>query len=138
MEAYHIPTGRLLASGWTQGQIEGAPWFDPAEFAISDTGQILEDWLVRQAKNERWVYLPGLNAYYQSIGWKHAFFAAAETLFTPERWAELEAAMEEHQIPQLLMRGERQKIKKKILRARDKGLITTAEVQTLNQIFNGM
>lgn len=137
MEACHTETGRLLASGWTQTEIETAPWWNPAEFSITDTGQTLPTWQERQASNQRWHYVAGLNQYFQSDGMFHGFFKAAKTLFTPERWEEIYDTFTEYHIPELILKGEKAKIKRMIIRARDRGLVTTEEVQLLNTIFNG-
>lgn len=126
-----------MASGWTQAEIEAAPWFNTADFAISDTGQTLPTWQDRQNSNQRWVYISGLNQYFQSDGMFHAYFQAAKTAFTAERWEEIYDAFIEHNIPELILRGQKQRVKTMILRARDKGMLTTEEVQTLNSIFNG-
>ena len=137
MQVYHTITKKLIASGLTQEQIETAPWFDPTIFSISNTGQALPTWEERQATNQRWYFVSGLNLYYQAEGMFHGFLKAAKTLFTAERWEEIYDAFIEHNIPELLLRNEKLKVKRMILRAKDKGMITTEEVQLLNTIFNG-
>ena len=137
MQSIHTHTGKLMESGKTQSDLESAPWWDPAVFSVTDTAQTFDDWETRRGRFEVWYFVVGLNRFFKTSRGKHAILKAAETLFTAERWDEIEDILEKHGIDRLLGLWDKPKIRRQILRARDLGFLTTAEVQMLNQVFNG-
>jgi len=137
MQSIHTDTGKLMESGKSQAELESAEWWDPAVFSVVDSAQSFADWETRRGRFEVWIWVPGLNLFFQNSRGKHAIMKAAKTLFTAERWEEIEDTLEQHGIQRLLLLWDKAKIRSRILRARDLGFLTTVEVQMLNQIFNG-
>lgn len=136
MESYYKTTNILYESGKTQLELENAPWWSTDIFALSDTGQILDNLQTREGNRESWVYVAGLNQYFRNDRSSHGFIKALQTAFTPERWEEIEHLLDDMQANRLLGMGNRPRLKKKVIRARDNGWITAAEVTTMNNILS--
>lgn len=117
-------TGLLVEDGRTQTEYESDPDWDPSNFSVVDTGQILES-------NTIFFYFPTLNLFFKSTPQIHAVYRAAKTLFTTTRWDEISDLLDEHDVWRMLNTFDLAIAKRKIIRARDKGLITVAEVQSL-------
>lgn len=134
-EAYHKESFKLCDSGKSQSALENAEWFDPDRFAVSHSGQVFDDWQTRVSNLEAWHFVPGMNTYFRSERDSHGIIKALETLFTPERWAEIDHVIEDERVVELLWRCKYQRLKKKIVRAKNKGLLTQDDTQLMAQIF---
>jgi len=133
-----LDTGMMLDAGHTQAEYEARDDWDPLSMAVVDTGQTFEPFnpaLPAQGwvpKCQKWFFFPTLNSFFQSTSKKHAILSAAETLFSPSRWDEIKSAVEEQgSFSRSLSRLDLSEARKKIIRARDKGLITPQEVSDL-------
>lgn len=117
-------TGLLLAWGKTQAEFEAQRGWNSDIFSVVDTGQTFEARTV-------YFYFPTLNQFFKSTISVHAVYRAAKTLFTAERWDEIEDILDEHGLRKHLDTFDLVKAKRKITRARAKGMLTVAEVQSL-------
>lgn len=123
-------SGLLIEAGKTTSEFESAGDWDPINCQVVNTGQTFDS-----DDRSKWFYFPTLNTFYQATSKKHAVFAAAETLFTAERWTEIEDILDERgSVRESLARLDLTRARRKIQRARTLGLITVAEVQALAQL----
>lgn len=136
-QSYLKSTYELLDSGKTVEQLESDPFFNSGEMATVDTGQIFNDWIVRRQNWERWHLVQGLNLFFLTTQKKHGWISALETLFDPIRWEEIEHILDENNIFVLINQWDIPRLKKKFIRAKDRGIITVSELSTINQVFNG-
>lgn len=136
-EIYHKKSGKLCDTGKTQIELLNLVWYKrkPDDFAISDTGQLFDAWQTRISNNENWHFVENLNLYFISKRDSHGWISACKTIFTTERWEEIDHILEDDLIVKLLWKGDLARLKKKIQRARSAGRLTTADVQTLVTIF---
>ena len=136
-EIYHKKSGKLCDSGKTQIQLENLIWYqrNPEDFAISNTGQIFDVWQTRISNNENWHIVENLNLYFRSTKGSHGWISACKSVFTAERWDEIDHVLEDDLIVKLLWQGDLDRLKRKIERAKIAGRLTTADVQTLVTIF---
>ena len=126
-------TGILVEEGKTEAEFLAWEGYDPTHNEVVDTGQTFE--LNRVPKRQIWFYFPSLNIFVQSTRHQHAILTAAKSLFTETRWDEIEDILEEHgAINEILNRLDLRKMRRKIQRARQKGLITAAEVSALSDL----
>lgn len=137
MESYLKSNGKLMESGKTSQQLKQALWWDKDKFGISDSGQTFDNLETRRSKFENWHYAPGLNSYFKTERGSHGLVKAFETLFSTERWEEIEHLLDEMDIHRLLDLGNLSRLKKKIIRARNNGLITSQEITLMAQVVNG-
>lgn len=123
----------MIHQGLTDTEYQNNPFFvwDPAVHAIANSAQAFpEKW-----KDTNWLFVPVLGQFFTRVDGRHPLFVAASTLFTPERWEEIEDWLEEHaDVHHLLRRANFKKLRRKVQRVRDKGLITTAEAQSLASV----
>lgn len=119
-----LDTSLLIEDGRTQAEYEADPDWDPAIFGIVDTFQVFD-------LDTVYFYFPTLNLFYKSTETIHAVYRAAETLFTQSRWEEISDLLDEFDIWRMLNTFDLAVAKRKIIRARDRGFITVAEVQSL-------
>lgn len=136
-------SGLLLAEGQTQAEFEADPGYDSAFHQVVDTGQAFETFVMNPGEPtvgwvptvQKWFYFPSLDQFVQSTSKKHAILAAAETLFSASRWEEiLDYIDEQGGFRSMLNRLDLTTARRKIQRARDKGLITVGEVQALAEL----
>lgn len=136
-------SGLLLAEGQTQGEFEADPGYDSNFHQVVDTGQEFETFVMEPGEPtvgwvptvQKWFYFPTLNLFVQSSRKKHAILAAAETLFSPSRWDEILNYIDEQGGFRTMLHDlDLSTARRKIQRARDKGLITAAEVQALAEL----
>lgn len=130
-------SGIMLHQGKTAAQYADTletPDYDPAVHQIVDTGQIFNvNWV---PDREVWFYFSGPDKFYQSTRRKHALLAAAEELIGPTRWEEIQDALEEQgPIMEYLASLDLATLKRKVLRAQSKGLITAGEVTLLQGLL---
>ncbi len=136
-----IDSGMMLDEGRTPAEYMAQADWNPAIMQIVDTGQVFDQLDMgppatgRVPQNQKWFYFPSLNQFFQSTDKKHAIIAAAETLFTAERWEEIMDYIDEQGgFQRQLARMDLKTARRKIQRARAKGLITTDEVQALAEL----
>jgi hypothetical protein len=136
-----VDSGMMLDEGKTPAQFMAEPDWDPQIMQIVDTDQEFDQLDMgppatgRVPENQKWFYMPSLNRFFLNTRRKHAIVAAAETLFTAERWEQiLDYIDEQGDFQALLHRLDLKTARRKIQRARAKGLLTTDEVQDLGDL----
>jgi hypothetical protein len=142
-------SGLLIDEGRSQSSFESDVDWDPAFYEVVDTGQVFEPLDVppegpptgpatgRSPKRQTWFYLPSRNLFFENTRRSHAIFAAAKSIFTPERWDEIEDALDEYgPIRDLLNRMDMTRLRRKVQKARAAGLITVAEAQALADLVD--
>lgn len=117
-------TGLLLEDGRTEAEYTADPQWNDLYFDVVDTGQTFEERTI-------YFYFPTLNQFFKSTKRIHAVYRAAKTLFTESRWDEIEDILDEHGIREHLHTFDLSKARRKIQRARSKGMLTATEVQSL-------
>lgn len=136
-QVYLLDSGLMLAQGESAAHYQNLaqnPDWDPTKHGIADTGQTFDvNWV---PKRQVWFYVPARAKFYQSERRKHALLAAAEDLLGQTRWEEIQDALEEQgPLHEYLADLDLKTLKRKARRARDKGLITTAELQSLADLL---
>lgn len=136
-----VDSGLMIDEGKTPAQFMAEPDWDPAIMQIVDTGQVFDQLDMgppatgRVPEGQKWFYFPSLDQFVISTSKKHAILAAAETLFSASRWEEiLDYIDEQGAFRSMLNRLDLTTARRKIQRAKNKGLITTAEVQALSAL----
>ncbi len=137
-----IDSGLMLEEGRTPAQFMADPDWDPAIMQIVDTGQVFDQLDMGDGPStgwvpeiQKWFYFPSLDQFVLGTGKKHAIIAAAETLFTAERWEQILDYIEEQGgFRTVLNRLDLSTARRKFQKARTKGLITTAELQSLGTL----
>lgn len=122
-------TGLLIGWGKSQAEFEAETGWNPAIMSVVDTGQTFEDQTI-------YFYFPTLDQFYKSTPKVHAVYRAARTAFTSERWDEIRDILDEHNLWHHLNTFDMTVARRKVQRARSKGLITVDEAQTLSQIVS--
>lgn len=137
-----VDSGLMLEEGRTPAQFMAEPDWDPAIMQIVDTGQEFDQLDMGDGAStgwvpeiQKWFFFPALDMFFISTNKKHAIIAAAETLFTAERWEQILDYIEEQGgFQTLLHRLDLNTARRKFQRARTKGLITNAEMQSLGTL----
>jgi len=137
MESFYKQNRRLIESGKTQQEIESSLIWNPATMELTDTGQSFDDIETRRQNFETWHYAAGLDQYFKTVRGYHGFMTAFSTLFDPTRWEEIEHLLDEMDVHRLLSLGNLARLRKKVLRARDNGLLTAGEIQLMSNVVNG-
>lgn len=121
--------------GETQATYEAWPDYSVGTHTIVDIPQTFPaDWF-----EYAWFWIPGLSQFVKRDNGQHPYLVALQSLFTAQRWEEiLDALDEQGNISRYFDNLNLPKAKRKAIRARDKGLITTAELQALSQLINGV
>lgn len=120
-----LETGLLVEDGRSVAEYMADPNWDPLIYQTADVVQAFDS-------ENPWFYFPTLNQFFRSTPRIHAILRAARTLFTATRWDEIIEHLEEQgAIPQYLGQLNLPVVRRKILKARDKGLITASEVSDL-------
>lgn len=117
-------TGLLLEWGKTQAEFEAELGWNPSIMDVVDTGQGFED-------RQIYFYFPTLNQFFKSTPKLHAVFRAAKTIFTESRWDEISDILDQYSLRDQLNTFDMTTARRKVQRARQIGLITAAEAQSL-------
>lgn len=126
-EKIMLDTSVLVDAGKTQAEFEAEDGWDPAIYGVVDSGQTF-DIPIRDI----WFYFPTINEFFISTPKFHAVLRACKTLFTSSRWDEIRACLDEQgSIDYLLGCLDMISIRTKMIRARDKSLITTPELEAM-------
>lgn len=134
-QIYYTDSKLMVHQGEIQSTYENWPDYDVLKHTITDIIQVFpDDWM-----DHAWFYIgPQTRFVRREDPDEHPLLAAAKAEFTPERWIEIRDAIDEQgNISKYLDTLNIAKAKRKAQRARDLGLITTAELQQLSQIVNG-
>jgi len=142
-QLYLKDTGLLIDEGRSAEVYQGAPGWNPAYFAIADTGQEFKPFKMgdgpttgRVPEREVWFFVPQDNLFYQSTPAVHAIEAAAKTSFSAGRWSAIKDAIEDHcDMRALLDRLEIPTLRRKIKRAFDLKKITAQELKRLRDVM---
>lgn len=111
---------------------ENWPDYDSATQTITASAQVFQENWDRFA----WFYMPSIGEYFKTTDKRHAYFEAAKALFSASRWEEIEDGLDEvGPLNQYFASMDLPKIKRKVQRARDLGIITTAELQALSGLL---
>jgi hypothetical protein len=129
-QLYNNDTGLMVDQGKTAA--EYGDWPDIAEQTIVDVVQTFPaDW-----KAYAWFFVPTANKFYHTTIDRHALWRAAKEIIGPTRWEEIEDALDEQgPINEYFKTLDFPKIKRKVLRAQEKGLITAGEVSQLQSLL---
>lgn len=119
-----IDTGLLLEWGKTQSEFEAELGWDPSTMDVVDTGQSFVDATI-------YFYFPTLNQFFKSTPKIHAVFRAAKTIFTESRWDDISDILDQYSLRDQLNTFDMTTARRKVQRARQAGLITAAEAQSL-------
>jgi len=117
-------TGLLLEFGKTQSEFEEGIDWNPDFHYVVNTSQTFDF-------NKIYFYFPTLNLFFESTRNIHAVYRAAKTLFDDERWEEIQDVLDEYDVWRQLHSFNFALARRKILRARDIGLITSQEVSDM-------
>lgn len=129
-QLYYQDSGGMIHQGKTTEEYQNDPFYvwDPKVHSIATSSQTFPQKWVRK----RWYWLPVLGKFFTRTDGSHAILVAASTLFTRARWEEIEDFLEEHtDIERIVSRGNFKKLRRKIQRVENKGLITAEEAQLL-------
>jgi hypothetical protein len=141
-QLYLKDSGAMIHQGKTALEYQTEPmWsWDPAFHSIADSPQIFpSDWegvqMGERILKRCWLFVPHIGQFFRREGRLHPILAAAKTLFTAERWEEIEDLLDElGDVNKLMRNKEFSVLRRKIARARDKGFITQAEFQSLKDV----
>lgn len=120
----------MVHQGETQTTYEG--WPDVAQQTIVDTAQTFPaDW-----KKYAWFFVATANKFYHTTGDKHALWRAAKEIIGAVRWEEIQDALDEQgPINEYFKHLDFPRIKRKVLRAEAKGLITSGELSQIQGLL---
>lgn len=118
-------TKLLVEFGRSQSEYESDDDWDPAYFSVVDTGQLNLD------AKRIYHYFPSIGLFCHTTRRVPGIYRAAKTLFTPERWEEIEDILDEHGSREMLHLLNLGLFRRKLARARSKGLITVSERTSL-------
>lgn len=137
-QLYYLDSGAMIWQGKTAGQYQSEPmWsWDPLVHGIANSPQTFPaKWKRRDPPGGAWLYVPVIGEFFRKIEDTHPILVAAATLFTPERWEEIEDLLEElGDVSQMLWRKSFKKLRRKVQRARANGSITVEEAQKLASV----
>lgn len=140
-------SGLLLDEGDTAenyADTDKHPEYDPNFHDIVDTGQTFQTFVMtpgqpttgRVPDRETWFYVNGVGKFYLNQRRRHAILSAAAELIGEARWEEIQDALEEQgPIHEYFADLDLQTVKRKVIRAREKGLITQAEILQLRSLL---
>ena len=148
-EVHHNDSKMMFHRTRSQSEYENWQFYNPEKMTITHSSQTdfvggpddpsdpqyeqYPDW-----KRHSWFWIQSLSKYVKRDDDTdtHALLVAAKSLFTPERWEEIKDALEERgSLSRYLDRLDLQTVKRKAQKARDLGIITTAELQALSGIL---
>jgi hypothetical protein len=133
-QLFYQDSGAMIHQGKTLTQYQSEPMWslNPDVHAIADSDQEFpDDW----ETGGRWLFIPSLGKFFRRLDDLHPILVAASTLFTSERWEEIEDLLDEVGNVNLLLRRKHfKKLRRKVQRARSKGLITVDEAQKLASV----
>ena len=133
-QLYKQDSGAMIHQGKTETEYQTEPFWDwDAEVhAIANSAQTFPtEWTSR-----RWLFVPSIGRFFRNSPGNHAILKAAATLFDPSRWEEIEDLLDEHaDIQSMVRRADFVRVRRKITRVKNKGLITDQEAQTLKSVF---
>lgn len=151
MEIYHNDSKMMFHRGRTQEEYENWKYYDPLKMTITNSPQVDPDFIngtddptdpnyVQNPiwKRHSWFFILSLGIYKRRDEQTdlHALLVAAKDLFTSERWEEILDGLESRGgIKKYLDKLDLDTVKRKARKARDLGLITTAELQSLSGIL---
>lgn len=133
-QLYMIDSGGMIHQGKTVAEYQSEKfwsWNPVFHATAASTQEFPAEW----KKGGRWIFIPSLGKFFQRVADLHPILVAASTLFTPERWEEIEDILDEiGNVNQLLRDKNFKKLRRKVQRARSKGLITVEETQSLASV----
>lgn len=148
-QLFFLDTGLLVHQGELASVYAALESYDPAIHGISEEDTVFDnDLTIGDPPDEQpnpnhwanfpWFYIPGLNAYFRNKDGIHAYLWGAKSVFDaidPNRWEEIEDILDEHgDVNDMLDKFQISRVRRKFVRARNKDLITTAELQALRAI----
>jgi hypothetical protein len=123
----------MIHQGETALEYQTNPFYtwDPAVHEIVDSVQSFPgNW-----QDTIWFWVPSIGEFFTRVNDMHPFIVAASTLFTVQRWEEVEDSLEELcDVHRLLSRANFTKFRRKVQLAQSKGSITTGEATTLESV----
>lgn len=136
-QIYLLDSGLMLHQGESAEHyqdLDKNPDWDATKHGIADTGQTFDiNWV---PKRQVWFYVPARGKFYESKRRRHALLVAAEEILGQTRWEEIQDALEEQgPLHEYLADLDLRTLKRKAQRARQKGLITAAELQSLAELL---
>lgn len=133
-QLYLTDSGALIDQGKTETEYQTVPFWnwDSQIHAIANSAQTFpENW-----DSRRWLFVPSIGRFFRNSPGNHAILKAAATLFDAARWEEIEDLLEEHgDIQEMVRRADFVRVRRKITRVKNKGLMTATEAQTLKSVF---
>jgi hypothetical protein len=132
-ERYFLDSGLIIEAGKSTEELQASPDFDEGTQSVADTGEpALSEGI---PEGETWFYITGAGCYQTSLK-RHAYLRAMQDVIGEPRWQEIEDALEEQgPLKEYLANLDFPKLKRKAQRARDKGLITQAELTALSALL---
>lgn len=134
-QLYNIDSGLMIDAGHTFEEYQSRPEWDALIMAVVESGQEFEE--ARVPKRQIWFYFPNLNLFFLNERTEHSIMKAAKYYLGESRWEEIEETLESlGSFHDDLDRLDIKKVRRKLKKAREQGLITVTELKNIKDIVS--